>query len=143
MKKCVHKNWEARAAAKLLLFGLVVLGACAPQYESDPSKAGPNPVAYRTIVAKYIRSTFFDPYSIRDASISEPITGRMYNQQGWLVCILANAKNRMGAYVGRKATAVLIFDGRVVDSDPEPDVCGQIDTYEPFREIEDPFARFR
>jgi hypothetical protein len=64
----------------------------------------------------------------------------MYNQQGWLVCVRANAKNRMGGYAGQQSTAMLIYQGSVVDTDAGTDVCDTQD-YGPFPEIETGDAR--
>jgi hypothetical protein len=89
-----------------------------------PSEAnvGPYPAAYREIARDYVRATFLDPYSIRDARIAQPkmgaiiIEGTLRHDPGWTVCVRANAKNRMGAYTGIKDTVLLMRDGRVVAS---------------------------
>lgn len=119
-----------------VIAGLLLLMGCAPQYRDAPERAGPPPDNYRQIAATYIRANFFDPYSIRDVSLSQPIIGRMFNEQGWIVCIRANAKNRMGAYTGLKDTAILIHGGRVIDSDSTASaVCGR-QTFAPAPDIE-------
>jgi len=93
-----------------------------------------------------VKSTFFDPYSIRDAEIAPPkrALGPSLNEDGfttpWVVCVKANAKNRMGAYTGRKVTALAVSGGKVVNSWGETEysqmVCGDV-VYEPFPEIEE------
>lgn len=105
----------------------------------------PAPVNYRQAAAAHIRQTFFDPYSIRDAEIAPPKRGAgpSLNADGfktpWVVCVRANAKNRMGAYAGRKVTALAFSGNAVVNAWDEAQysqmVCGEV-TYEPFPEIE-------
>jgi hypothetical protein len=89
----------------------------------NEANVGPYPTAYREIVRDHIRTSFVDPYSIRDAQITEPNKigqlvkkGTLTQETGWAVCVRANAKNRMGAYTGIKSTVFLIRDGRVVES---------------------------
>jgi hypothetical protein len=56
------------------------------------------------IIAK-IKDTFFDPYSIRDAEISNALPfGAIGSANASAVCIHLNSKNRMGGYVGRQYT---------------------------------------
>ena len=69
---------------------------------------GPFPTDYKMTIRKHVLRSFFDPYSIRDASISEPVISRMGKPDGWLVCLEANAKNRMGGYTGLSRTAYYI-----------------------------------
>jgi hypothetical protein len=83
------------------------------------------PVNYRGIVAKLVRETFFDPYSIRDAEISEPVVVPSVGPVAWKVCIRANAKNRMGAYTGRKNTGIIISDGNIVSVESTDALSGQ------------------
>ena len=114
--------------------------------------AGPFPTAYRKIVQEHIRTTFFDPYNIRDAQIAAPkissglvhipnalgIGGTMSNV--WVVCFRANAKNRTGAFTGISHTAVFISNNRVVNtvSGGVPDAghfwCDG-SAYEPFPDV--------
>ena len=64
-------------------------------------------------------------------------------ESGWLVCFRSNSKNRMGAYTGLSDMALLIRDGRVLNSASDPTHsnypikkdCGD-EKYEPFPEIE-------
>jgi len=125
---------------EIALAMVAALAACGPRYEDDPSKAGPYPTAYRSIVNSYVRTSFLDPYSVRDASISTPVIGHMYSQQGWIACLRANAKNRMGGYAGQQSTALLIYQRSVVDSDAGAAVC-DVQQYAPFPEVESIGAR--
>jgi|SRR5579872_6615464 len=112
-----------RASAIVPLFVLTALTACAPATVVDESRSGPRPENHEAIVRSYIHENFFDPYSVRDLAISEPIHGAMYQRQGWLVCFRANGKNRMGAYTGLKMTALLIYDGKIIDTDDDQNAC--------------------
>ena len=110
------------------------------------AQAGPAPANYREIAADYIRSSFKDPYTIRDAEIAAPIPGRgpSLNADGfktpWVVCVKANAKNSMGAYTGRKITALAVSDSRVVNAWDETQysaVACEGAVYQAFAEIEE------
>jgi len=93
-------------------------------------------------VAAYIRQNFYDPYSIRDAAIAPPVLmpGWMIPDVGkaWTVCIMANAKNRMGAYTGRHPTVFRFKSGEIIDSSREggADYYCEKQPYEPFAEID-------
>lgn len=107
--------------------------------------AGPAPENYRQIVRDYVRQTFKDPYSIRDAEIATPITNGpvLVPPMGpvamvWVVCVRANAKNAFGAYTGLQQVAVVIHKGRAVNSWDEQHYSGHVcsgATYQPFPEI--------
>ncbi len=90
----------------------------------------------------YLRSTLFDPYSVRDAQIASPkLKGSFVltdPSEGWTICVRANAKNRMGAYTGMQETVLLVRGDRVVSSTngPAPYYCGDAQ-YEPFPELEE------
>lgn len=93
-----------------------ILSGCVPVTEGDIKDAGPMPKNYRQIVAKNLRETLFDPYSVRDAQISEPRVHRAVVGPLWNVCFRGNAKNRYGAYTGLKYTIYVIRDGRITSS---------------------------
>jgi hypothetical protein len=85
---------------------------------------------------------FFDPHSIRDASISQPFPGGTTlsadlsgSGAGWVVCLKSNAKNRFGDYTGLSDTAYVIRDGRVIDTLAENGwmLCKSAKQYEPFK----------
>lgn len=107
-------------------------------------RSTPGPEWYREAVAEHIRKTFVDPYSIRDAEISIPVRIEpvldMPDPPGgqWSVCVMANARNRLGGYVGRRAWRYR-FEGDVItaasDGDSAQRFCAKVD-YVSFREIE-------
>lgn len=108
---------------------------------------GPPPASYRQIAAEYVKANFKDPYSIRDAEIafkqgSGPtlVAGKM----PWVVCVKANAKNAVGAYTGRKVTALGISSDRVTNAWDEAQyslMTCQGAVYEPFAEIDEKRSR--
>ena len=131
-------------------FLVSLLGGCLT-IDVSPESAGPPPdlTKYRLVVRDYLRTSFIDPYSVRDAQIAKPKPGLVYiegtirHEPGWVVCVRANAKNRMGAYIGIRDTMVLLRGDRAVASFSSPDpghyelrtVCGS-EQYEPFPEFE-------
>jgi len=101
----------------------LLLAGCAGTPEQEASAGNPYPSSYRQLAADYVRQSFIDPYSIRDAEIAAPklaagagLLGDGSFATPWLVCVRANAKNRMGAYTGRKATAIQIYRGKGLGS---------------------------
>lgn len=73
--------------------------------------AGPRPDNYRELVVEYMKESFKDPASIRDAKISSPY---IYQKRAvWQVCVEANAKNSMGGYVGTRAFVAWIQNGAI------------------------------
>jgi hypothetical protein len=122
----------------IVLLLTAALGACvppAPRYEIDPARSGPFPDDYKQIVAAYVRDTFLDPHTLQDVAISAPDRGRMADQQGWIVCFVANGKNGQGAYAGRRTTAYLINDGRVIAAEQDPAAC-EYEKPVPWRELD-------
>lgn len=130
------------AKSLVLLIGCAATG-CVSTHQIDE----PAPAEYRQIISRHIRENFFDPYSIRDASIAPPKRGQLSRadaiavEQGWIVCFRANAKNRSGGYTGQKTTAYLVRGGAVVTSHTGDDHyevrtnCSSV-AYESFREVE-------
>jgi hypothetical protein len=93
----------------------ISLAGCVPP---SPEAYGPPPANYREIVAEQIRANFFDPASLQDVWISAPFQGPKVPAAvlapGWIVCLRANGKNRLGAYAGRQQYGYVIHDGAVV-----------------------------
>jgi len=87
---------------------------------------GSYPNDYREIIGDYIKDTFYDPYSVQDVSISSPQRG-WYQETafsdsvfGYKMTLSVNAKNRMGAYTGRKTYYVFIRNGTIMKvEDPQ------------------------
>lgn len=114
------------------------LAACQTTDAGTPAApAAALPADYRQQILERARAEFFDPYSIRDAGISQPITGQALSGQVVSVCVRANAKNRMGAYTGQKVTAFTFQNGQISTTDHQYAAltCASAQ-FEPFPEIE-------
>ena len=99
-----------------ILAATFVASGCATSSAED---LGPPPSTYREVVAAHLKTTLFDPYSVRDAMISEPRSGRSLSGPKWNVCFRGNAKNRLGGYTGLKEI-LFVFEGEQIiatDSD--------------------------
>ena len=124
-----------------ILIVLLLISGCATmptmlEAEEATADYGQYPSNYEEIVHDWINKVFFDPQSVRDLTISKPVKswiqepaplelciqntsfielGKVY--YGYFVNVTCNAKNRMGGYVGRKTTGLLIRNGIIIKSD--------------------------
>lgn len=122
-----------------IAFGCLLLAGCAATPQQTRELASQVPPAYREIVKEYVRSTFKDPYSIKDARISEPTSvfvGLVNGGHVPGVCVAMNAKNGFGGYTGTKVYSVA-FSGSSVMMMHEPinNSCQGV-TLSPYPEIE-------
>jgi hypothetical protein len=122
-----------------IFFGAVVLviftSGCA--VKQNPEAIGPYPSDYKEIIKSHVLKTYFDPYSIRSASISQPIQGHLFFEQGWIVCLEVNSKNRMGGYIGVQQTAYLLNRGSVIQSMMKASMCNSPKvSFSPWPELE-------
>jgi hypothetical protein len=128
-----------RFAAVIVCGGL--MAGCAGTQQVVPTgdvvAVEPLPPSYRQVIIAKVKETFFDPYSIRDAGISQPIRGQSALGATATVCVRANAKNRMGGYTGIKASSYTFRAGNLVlvDTDYAAMTCNAA-VYEPFPEID-------
>lgn len=115
-----------------ILFACAALGCQSAQRQD---MMGPFPTAYRQIARDHLKSTLFDPYTVRDAMIAEPKISGPLIYRGWLICVRANAKNRFGGYTGLQATGIMVRQGSVIRSFKDAGMwCGDA-TYQPFPEL--------
>lgn len=127
----------------LVAAAATIVGACASNQTASQGQAPP-PANYREQVSARVKKTFFDPYSVRDAAISRPfLQSAAFDgitpipHSGWMVCVRANAKNRMGAYTGLTETGFMFSGDTIMDADFRGHFCaGAAASYEPFPEIE-------
>jgi len=119
----------------------ILLAACVTDPSAPPAVTAqePMPVTYRQAAREYLRTKLFDPYSVRDAMISEPAQRSSWVMgvpPAWTVCVRMNAKNRMGGYTGLKETVLLYRAGKVAKATdgPAPYYCGDA-KYDPFPEL--------
>lgn len=78
------------------------------------------PVNYEAQIRQAARDVYVDPGSIRDVEISEPFPvsavfdgSTPFPHSGYAVCMVANARNRMGGYTGRQPQLFLFKQGRI------------------------------
>lgn len=97
----------------------IFLSGCAGKIQKS-NVTEPKPTGWQEATRKAARSTYLDPYSVRDAEISDPILASAvfdgitpFPSSGWLVCIRANAKNRFGAYTGKRTTGFLFKENKI------------------------------
>ncbi len=93
----------------IAILGILAMAGCTTV---GPVEIGSYPTNYKNIIKAHIERSFFDPYSLRNVSITGPLKGPL----GWIVCLEANAKNRMGGYTGLQRTSFVINSGKVIDS---------------------------
>lgn len=98
-----------------LLVGLSLIPAGVAG-SSDPAVIGPAPENYKEVIKEYMLRTLLDPYSIRNASITEPFPDPLPFTKGWAVCVEMNAKNGYGAYAGLQRVGYEFERGKIVDS---------------------------
>jgi hypothetical protein len=100
------------------------LGGCITTDNASATPDNPYPANYKALVKAAKSDLFIDPDSVRDAAISAPklaagpIPSNKNNALSkwvtpWIVCVKANARNRMGGYTGRTLSAILIYDGQI------------------------------
>ncbi|SFB36643.1 hypothetical protein SAMN03159496_03143 [Rhizobium sp. NFR07] len=95
----------------------------------------PPTAAEKAAIVKYIKETFYDPYSIRDASISNALT--LLDTGYRAICVRFNAKNRMGGYVGMTPTSVRFKGGKVESALQDAPGCNRPGLrYAPFPALE-------
>ncbi len=97
-----------------------------PATECTREDRGSYPWNYQEIVSQHIRDTYYDPQSVIDLEIVKPAPGwwttaafkmtRNNTKCYWYIAFAANAKNRMGGYVGRKFHGLWVREGVVIHS---------------------------
>jgi hypothetical protein len=125
---------------KLFCLGLasVFLSGCAIREANLKTFDNQRPLTAneRFALITKIKNTYFDPYSIRDAEVSEVAP----SAADLMACVKSNAKNRQGGYAGRRAE-VYHFDTNSQVTEGQPDTWGFCDNpqlrYAGFPEIED------
>lgn len=80
---------------------------------SGEGNVGPYPENWKNIAREYIKTRYFDPYSVRDSEAAPPFRNRKAFYDTWTLCIRNNAKNKFGGYTGLQATAIGIKQGQI------------------------------
>lgn len=100
--------------ASLLILPAALLASCV----TEPPRANVQqiPANYRQQVAALLRSTLKDPYSVRDAMISQPImvSGLLVGGTRNGACVRLNSRNSFGAYTGLETFTVAFVNGSTV-----------------------------
>lgn len=113
------------------------LSACVTQEQMNKIYASQRPAtaAEKAAIVSAARDYLVDPYSVRDAEISDVVTLADTGLEA--VCVKANAKNRMGGYTGRSATSVRLLKGKPVSTLENAPSCVMPQMrYRPFPELE-------
>lgn len=79
-------------------------------YKTDEILAAQRPASEPEVegVINAMREHLYDPYSVRDAEISNVVTLNSVP----VLCVKANAKNPMGGYIGRQTVMVYLHQNR-------------------------------
>jgi len=96
----------------------------------------------RAILREFVKANFYDPFTIKDAAISNSWrTDRNFALVGnrhVVVCARFNTKNRAGAYMGRMYAAFVIIDDKIAEVEYGAPNCFdpmRVKTWGPFPEI--------
>lgn len=89
----------------------VALVGCATVDVSRLPDPRPLPSSWRQDIAATMKAELKDPYSVRDASITQPYKTSWAGKSTWGVCVEYNAKNSFGAYTGKDAAFFFLVDG--------------------------------
>lgn len=115
---------------KLLIVSALALAVsgCVTTEQVDKMVATSKPATpeERRIIVEYVRETFKDPYSIRDAEITYFFDNAP--RGGRAGCISLNAKNSFGAYIGKQFVSMVIDNGTVVRSVQDAPGCHTIES---------------
>ena len=112
------------------------LSGCTPvvDYSGPIANAVQPSASIKSQIVRDARDLLFDPYSIRDAEISNVATFADGSQG---VCVKANSRNAMGGYTGRQSMAITIRNGMLVGHAMNSPLCVRPDVvYRPFPELE-------
>src|SRR5690606_31497260 len=113
------------------------LAGCVTQEQMAGILASQRPPSeeVRRALVNDARDRLRDPYSVRDAEISSVMDAPGGDLQ--FVCVKMNAKNELGAYVGRTASSRRLVANRVVSTNPDAPICSMSAVrWYPFKELE-------
>ncbi len=109
---------------------LVLLTSCtsSPQVrDTTDNTVGAYPINYRELIRRHVRQVFLAPHSLRSVSIGPPVAGTIQDKTGWLVCMTADAKNRMEDYTGLETRIYVIRGQQVIGSSTDfHGYCNQV-----------------
>ena len=117
-----------------MLLVAVNLAGCSSTIEQPKDLVyQPIPSDYAQRITTNLHETLFDPYSMQDLEIGEPVKfwsrdGLIYGLKmhyGWRVPVRLNAKNRLGAYTGIQTVYYFFADDFMVEWDEHADIVHQ------------------
>lgn len=120
---------------KVIALSLLALAAgCQTAAQQIEAQTPPTADVRRQIV-EGAKKIAYDPYSIRDAEISNMVP---YHKPGeFVVCVKANAKNLYGAYTGQQGTLIGFTKYKAVSALANHPMCRMESIrYHPFPELE-------
>lgn len=104
------------------------------RYAAAIAKSVPPSAAVRREIVAAAREMLFDPYSVRDAQISN-VADFGNGTQG--VCVRLNSKNRMGGYTGRTSYAITLSGTILLRYQINHPLCARPEVkWRKFRELE-------
>jgi hypothetical protein len=121
-----------------IAFFATALSGCVTSEQVDRVMASQRPpsAAIKAAIVRDARDYLVDPYSVRDAEISNVMDATPDGKLQF-VCVKANAKNRMGGYTGRTTISVRLVGSNPVSTNPNATACGMpLLRWHPFKELE-------
>jgi len=118
------------------LFVALTVANCAPpeDYAGAIAASKPASASIKQQIVQDARDFLADPYSVRDAEISNVAT---FSNGSQGVCVRANAKNKLGGYTGRQTMAITIRNGVLAGHTMNHPLCARPDIlWMPFPELE-------
>lgn len=115
----------------------IALTGCETSSPEALKKVATIPPNYRALTLEYFKKSLKDPYTVREAQITEPtpiFVGLVNGGTAPGVCVRLNSKNSFGAYTGLETHAVA-FRGQNIAVGPVVfDTCSKA-TFRPFPEL--------
>jgi hypothetical protein len=113
----------------------VTLCACAGLDDKKPEE-NIFPTEYKATVRERLNLQIFDPGSIRDAYIAEPVLRPRGAITRYIACVRFDAKDERGQYLGNKEYAAFFYQGLLTQiTDATREMCDGA-LYRPFPELE-------
>jgi hypothetical protein len=104
-------------ANSILSVVLFALNACVTTKDVIPTNKFQPTATQRVSLKNYLKSSLKDPYSVRDAEISEAWVSKKSQEISAFtkaICVRYNAKNSYGAYIGLQSQMFIMNDDAIV-----------------------------
>ena len=93
-------------AAALLLVSMFLSGCVTSSSSEIYASARPATVQEKGVLIEAARNALYDPYSVRDAELTDVVTVETNSSPYRLTCARFNSKNQLGGYTGRQTYLV-------------------------------------